>query len=72
MRHRSPLVISGDLHAIGAGEIQRSGTIDLNDNPVTAILGGPVGTSPQGWPSELEGYLQCLPCILMSVKASPQ
>jgi hypothetical protein len=55
MRHRSPLVISGDLHAIGAGEIQRSGSVDLNDNPVTAILGGPVGTSPQGWPSGARG-----------------
>lgn len=51
MRHRSPLVISGDLHAIGAGEILRSGDIDLGDNPVTAVLSGPVGTTPGGWPS---------------------
>ncbi|MDG2089760.1 MAG: hypothetical protein P8J61_01420 [Gammaproteobacteria bacterium] len=55
MRHRSPLVISGDLHAIGAGEILRSGNIDLNDNPVTAILSGPVGTTPGGWPSVARG-----------------
>lgn len=51
MRHRSPLVISGDLHAIGAGKIQRSGDIDLSDNPVTAILSGPIGTTVSGWPS---------------------
>ena len=55
MRHRSPLVISGDLHAIGGGEILRSGEIDLSDNPVTAVLSGPVGTSSGGWPSRGRG-----------------
>jgi hypothetical protein len=55
MRHRTPLVISGDLHAIGAGTIQRSGNLSLRDNPVTTILSGPIGTSPAGFPSVVRG-----------------
>jgi len=55
MRHRTPLVISGDLHAIGMGEIHRSGNLDLNANPVTTILSGPIGTSIRGFPSVVRG-----------------
>jgi len=55
MRARSPLVVSGDLHAIGAGTMRRSGTLDLSANPVTTVLSGPVGTSPGGFPSVVRG-----------------
>ncbi|MDP6652401.1 MAG: hypothetical protein QGF90_09905 [Gammaproteobacteria bacterium] len=55
MRHRTPLVISGDLHAIGMGEIQRTGSLDLRTNPVTTVLSGPVGTSIRGFPSVVRG-----------------
>ena len=55
MRARSPLVVSGDLHAVGAGRIRRSGTLDLAANPVTTVLTGPVGTSPGGYPSVVRG-----------------
>ena len=55
MRARSPLVVSGDLHAIGAGKMQRAGTLDLAANPVTTVLSGPVGTSPGGFPSVVRG-----------------
>ena len=55
MRARSPLVISGDLHAIGAGTMRRAGTLDLTANPVTAVLSGPVGTAPGGFPSVVRG-----------------
>ena len=54
-RNRTPLVISGDLHAIGMGEIHRSGTLDLSANPVTTILSGPIGTSIAGFPSVVRG-----------------
>ncbi len=54
-RHRRPLVVSGDLHAIGAGEIRRSGALDLSANPVTTVLSGPIGTSPGGFPSVVRG-----------------
>jgi hypothetical protein len=54
---RSPLVISGDLHAIGIGRMLRSGTLDLRGNPITTVLSGPVGsrTTPLGWPSGRRG-----------------
>jgi hypothetical protein len=48
---RSPLVVSGDLHAIGIGRILRSGNARFDRNPVTAVLSGPIGTGPAGWPS---------------------
>jgi hypothetical protein len=51
MRGRIPLTMSGDLHAIGLGRILRTGTADLSSNPVVAVLTGPVGTRPSGWPS---------------------
>jgi hypothetical protein len=54
-RSRIPLVISGDLHDIGIGRITRSGKIDLTANPVNAVLAGPIGTSPGGWPSAFRG-----------------
>ena len=54
-RQRTPLVISGDLHAIGMGEIHRSGDLDFSSNPVTSILSGPVGTSIRGFPSVVRG-----------------
>src|SRR5215475_10179741 len=57
MKGRVPLVISGDLHAIGMGRMQRSGKLDLRANPITAVLAGPLGsrTSPLGWPSGRRG-----------------
>ena len=55
MRHRTPLVVSGDLHAIGMGALHRSGAIDMGRNPVTSVLSGPIGTSPAGFPSVVRG-----------------
>jgi hypothetical protein len=54
---RSPLVISGDLHAIGIGRMLRSGKLDLTGNPITVALSGPIGsrTTPLGWPSGRRG-----------------
>lgn len=51
MRHRQPLVVSGDLHATGSGFILGSGALDFSANPIATILSGPVGTSPSGFPS---------------------
>jgi hypothetical protein len=55
MKGRIPLVISGDMHAIAIGRMLRSGTLDLSANPVNAVLSGPIGTRPAGWPSERRG-----------------
>jgi hypothetical protein len=56
-RNRAPLVISGDLHAIGIGRMLRSGALDLRANPITTVLSGPVGSRPNplGWPSGRRG-----------------
>jgi hypothetical protein len=51
MTGRAPLVISGDMHAIALGKIQRSGTLDLRRNPVNVALSGTIGTWSGGWPS---------------------
>jgi hypothetical protein len=57
MKSRSPLVISGDLHAIGIGRMLRSGGLDLRANPITTVLAGPIGSrpGPLGWPSGRRG-----------------
>jgi hypothetical protein len=55
MGDRIPLVVSGDLHAVGLGTMTRSGSLDLRANPVTAVLSGPVGTSEAGFPSAVRG-----------------
>lgn len=57
MRGRAPLVMSGDLHAIGAGRMLRSGDLDFKANPITVVLNGPIGcrTGPNGWPSGRRG-----------------
>ena len=55
MPGRIPLVISGDLHAIAEGHMQRSGALDFGKNPVVVILSGPLGTGDRGWPSAFRG-----------------
>jgi hypothetical protein len=55
MPGRIPLVISGDLHAIAEGRMQRSGALDFGRNPVVVILSGPLGTGDRGWPSAFRG-----------------
>jgi hypothetical protein len=51
MQGRVPMVMSGDLHAIALGKMLATGTADLSRNPIVAVLTGPVGTRPSGWPS---------------------
>jgi hypothetical protein len=51
MRGRVPLAMSGDLHACALGRMLRAGNADLSANPVVAVLNGPIGTRPTGWPS---------------------
>ena len=55
MKDRVPLVISGDMHAIATGRMLRSGSLDLKANPINAVLSGPIGTRPGGWPSGRRG-----------------
>jgi hypothetical protein len=55
--NRIPLVISGDLHAIALGQMQRAGTLDFSKNPINVLLSGPIGSrpGPSGWPSGRRG-----------------
>jgi hypothetical protein len=55
MDARIPLVVSGDLHAIGLGHIRRSGDLDFRAHPIATVLSGPIGTAPAGWPSAFRG-----------------
>jgi|RhiMetdeSRZDD1v2_1073273.scaffolds.fasta_scaffold16314_6 hypothetical protein len=55
MKNRIPLAISGDLHAVALGSMVRAGTLNMQANPVTAVLAGPIGTAPFGWPSAVRG-----------------
>jgi len=52
---RVPLIISGDLHAIGVGRVHRSGAVNLASKPLTTVLSGPIGTSIRGFPSVVRG-----------------
>jgi len=55
MKSRAPLVISGDLHAVGMARIVRSGRQEFRANPVATVLSGPIGTGPSGWISAFRG-----------------
>lgn len=61
---RAPLVVSGDLHAIALGRLQRAGALTLDRAPVTTVLSGPIGTRPGGWPSGRRGIGATVPSHL--------
>lgn len=52
---RTPVFVSGDLHALAHGIIERNGKQDLRHNPVHSVLTGPMSTGPRGWPSSARG-----------------
>ncbi len=56
---RIPLIISGDLHAIGSGMITRSDGLNFA-KPIHTLLAGPVGTGT-GWPSSARGIGSTVP-----------
>jgi hypothetical protein len=64
MPDRTPLTISGDMHAIAEAAVQQCGTLDLSANPVHVALPGPISTL-NGWPS---GGRRTLPLPAQHVK----
>lgn len=56
-RDRTPLFVSGDLHATAAGRIVASRGRSFADHPVVSVLSGAVGTGALGWPSQFRGQL---------------
>lgn len=63
-RRRAALTVSGDLHALGALRVERSGELDLSANPVHSVLSGPVGTGAVGFPSRARGVAARVPAEL--------
>ena len=55
MAGRIPLMITGDLHAIGEAQILRTRSNDLRANPVISVLAGPIGTGKLQWPTGRRG-----------------
>lgn len=52
---RPPVIMSGDLHALCYGKIQKSGALNLSENPVHTFCVGPLGTAGPGFPSRYRG-----------------
>jgi hypothetical protein len=49
---------------VGIGKILRSGMLSLEKTPITAVLAGPIGTAPGGWPSAFRGVGSTSPAYL--------
>ena len=64
VRDRTPLFVSGDLHAFGEAQILRSGEHDFGRHPVVSVLCGPIGTGRPGFPSAIRGMLPQVPAGL--------
>ena len=54
-KNRPPIIASGDLHAFAFGEIIKSGEIDMQDNPISCICVGSLGSSGPGFPTIFRG-----------------
>lgn len=65
------LVISGDIHALGAVEIMASGDIDLDERPLMSVLSGPVSTSDATWPSAARGVGASAPAWMSVRELAP-
>ena len=70
-QQRKPLIVSGDLHLLGAGEIRRSGELDFSQRPITSILSGPVGVGNLGWLSAARGVTVATPEAMTVNELSP-
>ena len=63
-----PLFLSGDLHALAEGRIQRYGNLDFRRNPVVSVLTGPISTGPKAWPSAWRGTPPIRPAASRSTR----
>jgi phosphodiesterase/alkaline phosphatase D-like protein len=68
MKRSTRLMVSGDLHAVAAGEIRRAGRLALDKTSITTVLSGPIGTGPGGWPSAFRGVAPGVPAHLELVE----
>jgi hypothetical protein len=70
-RPTSRFILSGDIHAQGAVEISKSGSLDLTKKPVKSVLVGPVGTSEATWPSSARGIAADQPAWMETSALTP-
>jgi hypothetical protein len=70
-KNRTPVMVSGDLHTLGATRIERSGNLDLQDNPLYSVLSGPAGVGEVGWPSRARGVQARTPTDLITTELFP-
>lgn len=54
-KNRRSVLLQGDMHASGHGEILKSGDLDFSDSPISALLSGTLGTGAPGFPSVYRG-----------------
>lgn len=59
-----PVVLGGDIHAVGATKLIQSGDLSLAENPVHAFLVGSIGASKAGFPSFARGTPPSTPAML--------
>lgn len=59
---KKPIFLQGDLHTFAAAEIHRSNDVNLDKNPVTAIIVGSLGST--AFPSAARGIKASVPCGL--------
>jgi hypothetical protein len=53
VKNKKPIFLQGDLHTFAGGKIYKSGTLDLEKNPIEAFIMGPLGSS--AFPSAVRG-----------------
>ena len=63
-QRRTPLIVSGDLHALACGKIRKSGNLDLSKNPVHSLCVGPLGSAGPAFPSAIRGTPAQVPSLL--------
>ncbi len=67
----SRFMVSGDIHALAAERITRSGDLDLSERPVVSLLSGPVSSSDATWPSSARGIRAAVPTWLKAETLVP-
>ena len=70
-KKRAPLLVQGDLHAIGWGKILKSGELDFRTNPIFTVLIGPLATGTRGFPSVRRGSGAVVPSQLVVEETVP-
>lgn len=59
---KKPIMLSGDLHAFGAGKLHRNKNSDFSKNPIFAFLTGPLGSNV--FPSTFRGIKASIPTAI--------